>query len=109
MKDFELTPGLVSREDAHRIYAQLAYPHETMLTPRAVASREGSCRSNTSGTMAMGSGTGPMAAAGLGLNLRQWMAWLGLAAVGCPWFETQRVSVSIHVWNIVQPSISNDG
>lgn len=40
-QDFELTPGLISREDAHRIYVQLAYPTETLLTPKLLAAREG--------------------------------------------------------------------
>lgn len=32
-------------------------------------------------------------AAGFGLRLEQWIAWLGLAAVGCTWFDKQRVSL----------------
>ena len=39
-QDFELTPGLVSREHAHNIYVQLAYPNETLLTLKLVAARE---------------------------------------------------------------------
>lgn len=38
-------------------------------------------------------GGGPVAA-GLGLGLPQWMAWLGLAALGCAWFDEQRVSLT---------------
>jgi len=33
-------------------------------------------------------------ATGFGLRLDQWIAWLGLAAVGCTWFDKQRVSLS---------------
>lgn len=40
-QDFELTPGLISRDEAHRIYVQLAYPNETLLTPKLFAAREG--------------------------------------------------------------------
>lgn len=36
-------------------------------------------------------------ATGFGLTLGQWMTWLGLAAVGCPWFDKQRVRTSDHI------------
>lgn len=39
-QDFELTPGLIARSDAHRIYVELAYPNETLLTAKLVAARE---------------------------------------------------------------------
>lgn len=34
-------PGLISGDDAHRSYVQLAYPDETLLTPKLLAAREG--------------------------------------------------------------------
>lgn len=68
------------------MYKQLAYPHETMLTLREVAARE---RIRESGA---GGGTQTGCAAGRGLDVGQWMAWLGLVAVGCAWFDQQRVS-----------------
>lgn len=85
VQDFELTPGLVSRESAHKIYVQLVYPREMTIAPKALAAREGGHGSR--------GGDAGAEAAGLGLRLGQWLAWLGLAAVGCTWFDKQRVSV----------------
>ncbi|CAM9418160.1 unnamed protein product [Ectocarpus sp. 4 AP-2014] len=91
-KDFELTPGLIPRDSAHRIYVQLAYPNEPALTPKLLAAREGpqgrrSTAAAATAARQFGEG-GVVAAAGLGLD--QWMAWLGLVAVGCSWFDKQR-------------------
>ncbi|CAM9848642.1 unnamed protein product, partial [Ectocarpus sp. 12 AP-2014] len=92
-KDFELTPGLIPRDSAHRIYAQLAYPDEPALTPKLLAAREGpqgrrsAAAAATAARYQSGEG-GVVAAAGLGLD--QWMVWLGLVAVGCSWFDKQR-------------------
>ncbi|CAM9617927.1 unnamed protein product, partial [Ectocarpus sp. 8 AP-2014] len=92
-KDFELTPGLIPRDSAHRIYVQLAYPNEPALTPKLLAAREGPQGQRSAAAVAtaaqnqFGEG-GVVAAAGLGLD--QWMAWLGLVAVGCSWFDKQR-------------------
>lgn len=64
---------------------QLVYPRELTITPKAVAVRE-----NGHGSRG---GDASAEAEGLGLRLGQWLAWLGLAAVGCTWFDKQRVSV----------------
>ncbi|CAM9627231.1 unnamed protein product [Ectocarpus fasciculatus] len=93
-KDFELTPGLIPRDNAHRIYVQLAYPNEPTLTPKLLAAREGPQGRRSAAAAAaaernqFGEGGVVVAAAGLGLD--QWMAWLGLVAVGCSWFDKQR-------------------
>lgn len=104
-KDFELTPGILPRENAHRVYVQLVYPSEGLLTPELISIREGSSRRRGGGRGADRSGRGVTTngggddvggsvtpAAGLGLGLGQWMAWLGLVAIGCTWFDKQRVS-----------------
>eukprot|EP00752_Nemacystus_decipiens_P016892 g15121.t4 len=88
-KDFELTPGLISRDDAHRIYVQLAYPNETLLTPKLLAAREGP-HGRREAAAARNGADRAVPAAGSGLTLGQWMTWLGLAAVGCTWFDKQR-------------------
>lgn len=40
------------------------------------------------------SGSNGATAEGFGLDTKKWMAWLGLVAVGCTWFDKQRVSPS---------------
>ena len=97
-----MTPGLLSRENAHRIYVQLVYPNESILTPERIAAIEGLWRGGAGGGRDgrgiinggrgddVGDSVAP--AGGLGLGLGQWMAWLGLVGIGCTWFDKQRVS-----------------
>ncbi|CAM9747581.1 unnamed protein product, partial [Scytosiphon promiscuus] len=91
-KDFELIPGLMSRDDVHRIYVQLAYPNETSLTPKLLAAREGRQgrrAGREAGRDEEGEGE-PKKWGGGGLGVDQWITWLGLAAIGCSWFDKQR-------------------